>query len=53
MLKRALRWIGVAMASIAGLAVIAYAVVWVLAERALRRTYAAPAAAKAHRRRAG
>jgi mono/diheme cytochrome c family protein len=38
-MKRLLRWIGIGIASVAGLAIIAYAVVYVLSERALRRTY--------------
>lgn len=42
-MKRVLRWIGIALASVAGLAVIAYAVLYVLSENALHRTYPVPA----------
>ena len=42
-MKRVLRWIGIALASVAGLAVIAYAVLYVLSEQALNRTYPVPA----------
>jgi cytochrome c553 len=42
-MKRLLRWIGIGIASVAGLASIAYAVVYVLSERALGRTYDIPA----------
>ena len=41
-MKRLLRWIGIALGSVAGLMVIAYAVVYVLSERVLRRTYEVP-----------
>ena len=44
-MKRLLRWIGIGLASLAGLSLLAYAVLYVLSERALRRTYAVPAAA--------
>jgi mono/diheme cytochrome c family protein len=42
-MKRVLRWIGFAFASVAGLAVIAYAVLYVLSEQALNRNYPVPA----------
>jgi mono/diheme cytochrome c family protein len=42
-MKRLVRWIGIGMASAAGLAIVAYAVVYLLSERALRRTYQVPA----------
>ena len=42
-MKRVLRWIGIALASVAGLAVIAYAVLYVLSEQALNRIYPVPA----------
>ena len=41
-MKRLLRGIGIALASLAGLAIIAYAVLYVLSERVLRRTYDVP-----------
>src|SRR5690242_13525966 len=44
-MKRLLRWTGVGLGSLAALAIIAYAVVYVLSERVLRRTYDVPAAA--------
>lgn len=44
-MKRLLRWIGIAFGSVAALAVIAYAVVYVLSERILRRTYEVPTVA--------
>ena len=44
-MKPLLRWIGIGLASVVGLAIIAYAVVYVLSERALRRTYEVPAVA--------
>ena len=44
-MNRLLRWIGVAFASLAVLAIIAYAVVYILSERILRRTYEVPAVA--------
>jgi len=40
---RLLRWIVIGLTSVAGLAIIAYAVVYGLSERALRRTYDVPA----------
>jgi len=45
MMKSLLRWIGVGTASVAGLAIIAYAVLYLLSERALRRSYQVPAVA--------
>ena len=44
-MKRLLRWIGVALGSVAGLGIVAYAVVYVLSERVLRHTYAIPTVA--------
>src|SRR5215813_4090233 len=44
-MKRLVRWIGIALGGLVGLAIIAYAVLYVLSERALRRTYAVPAVA--------
>ena len=44
-MKRLLRWIGIAAGSLAGLALIAYALLYVLSERVLRRTYEIPAVA--------
>jgi len=44
-MKSMLRWIGIALGSLAGLAIIAYAVLNVLSERLLRRTYQVPAVA--------
>ena len=44
-MKRLLRWIGIAVGSLAGLALVAYAVLYVLSERVLRRTYEIPAVA--------
>jgi len=44
-MKRLLRWIGIALASLVALAVIAYATVYVLSERILRRVYEVPAVA--------
>lgn len=41
-MKRFLRWIGIGVASLAGLTIIAYGVVYALSERALRRTFEAP-----------
>ena len=41
-MKRVLRWIGVALASLVGLAVVAYAVVYVVSEQALQRKYPVP-----------
>ena len=46
-MKRLLRWVGIALGSLAGLVIIAYAVLYVLSERILRRTYAAPTVALA------
>ena len=45
MMKRLLRWIGMALGSLAALLIISNAVVYVLSERVLRRTYEVPAAA--------
>jgi cytochrome c553 len=44
-MKRLLRWIGIALGSVVGLCIVAYAVVYVLSERILRRTYPVPAVA--------
>ena len=44
-MKRLLRWIGIGLASLAGLGIIAYAVLYILSERVLRRTYPVPAVA--------
>ena len=44
-MKRLLRWIGIGLASLAGLGIIAYAVLYILSERVLRRTYEVPAVA--------
>jgi mono/diheme cytochrome c family protein len=44
-MKRALRWIGIALAGLVGLALLAYAVVYFLSERALQRKYPVPAVA--------
>ena len=44
-MKRLLRWMGIALGGLAGLAILAYAVVYVLSERILRRTYEVPAVA--------
>ena len=44
-MKRLLRWMGVGLGSAAGLAIVAYAVVYVLSERVLQRTYAVPTVA--------
>jgi mono/diheme cytochrome c family protein len=43
--KRLVRWIGIALGSLAGLVIIAYAVLYILSERILRRTYEVPAVA--------
>jgi hypothetical protein len=43
--KRLLRWIGMALGSLAAFGIIAYAVVYVLSERMLRHTYQVPAVA--------
>ena len=45
MMNRLLRWIGTVFGSLIVLAVVAYAVVYVLSERILRRTYEVPAVA--------
>ena len=45
MMKRLLRWIGMALGSLVALGIVAYAVVYVLSERILRRTYEVPAVA--------
>jgi cytochrome c553 len=42
-MKRLLRWIGIASGSLVGLSIVACAVVYVLSERILRRTYEVPA----------
>jgi mono/diheme cytochrome c family protein len=42
-MKRVLRWIGIALGGLVALAIVAYAVVYVLSERILRRTYEVPA----------
>ena len=44
-MKRLLRWIGIALAVLAGLGIIAYVAVFVLSERVVRRTYEIPAVA--------
>ena len=44
-MKRALRWLGIALGSCAALGLLAYVVVYVLSERTLRHTYAVPAVA--------
>jgi mono/diheme cytochrome c family protein len=46
-MKQVLRWLGAALAGVAGLGILAYAVVYVLSERVLRHTYAIPAVATA------
>jgi cytochrome c553 len=43
--KRLLRWIGIALGSLAALGILAYAVMYVLSERVLRHTYEVPAVA--------
>jgi mono/diheme cytochrome c family protein len=43
MMKRLLRWTGIAVGSLAALAIIAYAIVYVISERILGRTYDVPA----------
>src|SRR6516225_2919815 len=45
MMKTLLRWIGMALASLVGVAIIAYAVLYILSERLLRRTYQVPVVA--------
>jgi hypothetical protein len=42
-MKRLLRWISIVLGSLAGLGIIAYAALYILSERVLRRTYAIPA----------
>jgi len=44
-MKRVLRWMGIALAGLVALAIVAYAVVYILSERVLRRTYNVPAIA--------
>ena len=44
-MRRLLRWIGIALGSLLGLVIVAYAVVYVLSERILRRTYEIPTVA--------
>ena len=44
-MKRLLRWIGIALGGVAGLVIIACAVLYILSERVLRRTYEVPAVA--------
>ena len=41
-MKRLLRWIGIALGSLAVLGIITYGVLYVLSERVLRRAYAVP-----------
>lgn len=41
-MKRLLRWAGIALGGLVGLAIVAYAVVYVVSERILRRTYEVP-----------
>ena len=43
-MKRLLRWIGMGLGGLVGLAVIAYAIAYVLSERALNKTYVIPKA---------
>lgn len=45
MMNRLLRWISIALGSLAALAIIAYGAVYILSERVLRRTYEVPAVA--------
>jgi hypothetical protein len=45
LMKRLLRWFGIALGSLAAFGIIAYAVVYVLSERVLRRTYQVSAVA--------
>jgi hypothetical protein len=45
LMKRLLRWFGIALGNLAAFAIIAYAVVYVLSERVLRRTYQVSAVA--------
>jgi cytochrome c553 len=44
-MRRFLRWIGIGLATVAALAIVAYAVVYVLSERVLRHPYPVPATA--------
>lgn len=44
-MSKLIRWVGITIASLSGLAVIGYAVVYALSERILRRTYDVPAVA--------
>ena len=44
-MKRLLRWMGIAVGGLAALAILAYAVVYILSELILRRTYDVPAVA--------
>ena len=44
-MKRLLRWIGIGLGSLAGLVIVAYAVVYVLSDRVLQHVYAIPAVA--------
>jgi mono/diheme cytochrome c family protein len=44
-MKPLLRWIGIALGSLVGLGIVAYAVLYVLSERVLQRTYERPALA--------
>ena len=41
-MKRLLRWIGIALGGLGALGILAYAVMYVLSERVLRRTYEVP-----------
>jgi mono/diheme cytochrome c family protein len=43
MMKRLLRWIGIALGGLVGLGIVAYAVLYILSERVLRRAYEIPA----------
>jgi mono/diheme cytochrome c family protein len=45
MMTRLLRWLGISFASLVGLAIVAYAVLYILSERVLQRTYEVPAVA--------
>ena len=42
-MKPLLRWIGIALGGLVGLGIFAYAVLYILSERVLRRTYEIPA----------
>jgi len=44
-MQRLLRWTGIVLASVVGLAIVAYALLYLLSERALNRTYQRPAVA--------